>query len=237
MYGKEMTAMTRIQAHRGASRECPENTLDAFRRAIELGAGGIELDVHLLPDGTLVVHHDDTLGRCEPGMSGSLYSRTARELSAAGIPTFREALEVIAPSGLFLNVELKANTGFLTAVGDETVRLLREFGMEKRCILSSFNHFLLREMKGHCPDIPTGALYSCTYGFDMAAYAVRCGFDALHADYRLVDEPLVRSAHAAGLEVNVWTVDREEDIRRMLLLGVDNLISNDAALALQTAGL
>ncbi len=228
--------MTKIQAHRGASCERPENTLAAFRRAIELGADGIELDVHLLPDGTLAVHHDATLGRCEPGMSGSLYSRTARELSALGIPTFREALEVIAPSGLFLNVEVKAGTGFLTAVGEETVRLLRESGMEKRCILSSFNHYLLRELKQSFPGFQVGALYSAAYGFDMVDYAVRHGFDALHADYRLADEALVQKAHAAGLAVNVWTVDREADIRRMLLLGVDNLISNDAALALRLAG-
>ena len=83
--------------------------------------------------------------------------------------------------------------------------------------------------------MPTGVLYSDTYGQDMVAYACRHGFQALHADYHLVDEKLVTAAHAAGLEVNVWTVDEPEDIRHQLSLGVDNLISNNPALALELA--
>ena len=240
--------MTRIQAHRGVSCERPENTMAAFRRAVEIGAGGIELDVHLLPDGTLAVHHDDVLGRCESNRTGSIYSYTAETLAEADagskfspeyagerIPHFSEVLELLAPTGLFLNVEIKANTGFLTDVARETVRQLKEYGMEKRCILSSFNHFLLQEVRAEFPDMPTGVLYSQTLGFDMAEYASQNGFQALHADYHLVDAALVEKAHRLGLEVNVWTVDDPNDIKRMLDLKVDNLISNNPALALSIA--
>ena len=239
--------MTRIQAHRGASCERPENTLSAFRRAIELGAGGIELDVHLLPDGELVVHHDDRLGRCEPEAEGSLYHNTADQLARInaggrfspqwtdGISRFSEVLDLIAPSGLYLNVEIKANTGFLNDIAARTIAMLRDYGMEGRSIISSFNHFVLKQVRQLAPEMPTGVLYSDTYGQDMVAYACRHGFQALPGDYHLVVERVVTAAHAAGLEVNVWTVDEPEDIRHQLSLGVDNLISNNPALALELA--
>lgn len=241
--------MTRIQAHRGASAERPENTMAAFRRAVELGADGIELDVHLLRDGVLAVHHDAVLGRCETGLEGSIYHYTMEELRTADaggkfdgsyagerIPDFQEVLELLAPTSLVLNVEIKAGTGFLTEVGEKTVQLLREYGMEKRCILSSFNHAVLLDIKQKHPDLPVGALYSEDYGLDMVDYARRYGFDALHSDYRLVDANLVERAHAAGIAVNVWTVDAPADIRRMFQIGVDTVISNDPAQALQLAG-
>ncbi len=237
--------MTRIQAHRGASKERPENTMAAFRRAEELRANGMEMDVHLLPDGSLVVHHDNELGRTVNG-TGSIYDYTferLRELSAGAsfseeyreerAPSFRELLEFLQGNDLFLNVEIKADTGFLTGVEDAVVEMLREFRMENRCIISSFNHYILANIKKRAPEFPVGALYELTLEKDMVEYAAANGFNALHAYYRLVDRDLVERAHRLGIAVNVWTVDEPADIRRMLELGVDNLISNDAALALR----
>ena len=105
--------------------------------------------------------------------------------------------------------------------------------MEDRCIISSFNHFVLKNIKERYPEFAVGALYSVTLGKDMVDYAASWGCDALHADYHLVDQALVDKAHSLGIAVNVWTVDGEEDINRMLAFGVDNIISNDAALALK----
>lgn len=237
--------MTNIQAHRGASKERPENTMAAFRRAEELHADGIEMDVHLLPDGSLAVHHDDQLGRTVNG-TGSIYGYTfaqLRELSAGAgfspayrderVPSFRELLEFLKGNDLVLNVEIKTNTGFLTGVEDAVVDMLREYRMEGRCIISSFNHFVLANIKKRAPELPVGALYGFTLGKDMAEYAAANGFNALHADYHLVDRALVEKAHSLGIAVNVWTVDQPADIRRMLELHVDNIISNDAALALE----
>lgn len=237
--------MTRILAHRGASKEQPENTMAAFRRAEELQADGIEMDVHLLPDGSLPVHHDDRLGRTVPEGTGSIYGYTfeaIRQFSAGAafgeeyrnekIPSFRELLEFLKGNSLYLNVEIKANTGFITGVEDRVVAMLREYHMEDRCIISSFNHFILKNIKKRYPDFQVGALYSITLDKDMAEYGAEWGCNALHADYHLVDQALVEKAHSLGIAVNVWTVDQKEDIRRMLELGVDCIISNDAALAL-----
>ncbi|MGI5856212.1 MAG: glycerophosphodiester phosphodiesterase [Candidatus Merdivicinus sp.] len=238
--------MTKIQAHRGASKERPENTMAAFRRAEELHADGIEMDVHLLADGNLAVHHDDRLGRTVVEGSGSIYGYTFEQLRAfsAGlgfseeyrsekVPSFRELLEFLKGNQIVLNVEIKAGTGFLTGVEDAVIAMLREYHMEDRCIISSFNHFVLKNIKERYPEFAVGALYSVTLGKDMADYAASWGCDALHADYHLVDQALVDKAHSLGIAVNVWTVDGEEDINRMLAFGVDNIISNDAALALK----
>ncbi|MGI5893314.1 MAG: glycerophosphodiester phosphodiesterase [Candidatus Merdivicinus sp.] len=240
--------MTEIQAHRGASAECPENTMAAFRRAAELGVKGVELDVYLLPDGNLVVHHDDKLGRCELEAEGSIYEYTAAQLckmdvgtkfspdfAGEHIPTFREVLDFLVKTPLFLNVEIKAATGFLTGIEDHVLKLLREYDMEKRSMISSFHHFILTEIRKKYPEMPVGALYSRNYGIDMVEYACKWGFHALHSKYPLVDAELVKRAHEAGLAVNVWTVDQPDDIQRMLDIGVDHIISNNPALAQEIA--
>lgn len=110
--------MVAIWAHRGASAHAPENTLPAFELAVEQGADGVELDVHLTADGHLVVTHDETIDRCSDG-TGAIASLTLEQLRAfdfsagwegfAGtrIPTLREVYELLHPTDLTINVELK----------------------------------------------------------------------------------------------------------------------------------
>lgn len=234
--------MSVIQAHRGASKERPENTMAAFRRAAELGSFGLEMDVHLLPDGSMIVHHDDDLGRCE-NASGSLYSYTGAQLQKIAVgknhpgefeqepmPTFDELLQWLQTNDLFLNVEIKPGA-FITEVGERTVQMLEQYGMKDRCIISSFNHEILREIKQQHPEYKVGILYSQPND-DVVAYCLKYGFDAIHPYYRIIDEALVRECHRNGIAVNVWTVDEPDDIRRMIEWGVDGVISNDAATAL-----
>lgn len=235
--------MSVILAHRGASKERPENTMAAFRRAEELNVFGLEMDVHLLPDGTMIVRHDDNLGRCE-NVSGSIYSLSGAEVQKIPVgknhpgefenetmPSFGELLQWLQTNRMFLNVEIKPG-GFLSEVGERTVEALEQYRMRERCIISSFDHHILREIKQRHPEYKVGILYSQPCG-DVVDYCLKYGFDAIHPYYRLISEPLVRDCHRSGIAVNVWTVDEPDDIRRMIEWGVDSVISNDAAAAQQ----
>lgn len=235
----------KVQAHRGASKERPENTMAAFRRAAELRADGIELDVHLLKDGSLVVHHDSDLGRCET-VKGKIYDFSGKNIQSFSIgewfspkykretiPFFQEVLDFLKANNLFLNVEIKAESGFLNDIADRVVLLLNEYNMVNRCIISSFNHYVLKEIKEKYPQYKTGVLYVEDLSLDIVAYCQKHQFDAIHPYYRNVSRELVERCHKSGISVNVWTVDSPADILRMMEYGVDRVISNDVATAVK----
>ena len=136
-------------AHRGWSGLYPENTLLAFQKAIELGVDGFEMDVQLSRDGEVVVFHDETLDRVT-GYHGYLRDLTVSELkrldASSGfrglygkneIPTLREFLELVAPTELIVNMELKNNRQYYPRLEEKVIALVRAFGMEKRVIFSS----------------------------------------------------------------------------------------------------
>ena len=161
--------MIQVWAHRGASGYAPENTLDAFRKAIEMGADGIELDVQLTKDGTVVVIHDEVIERVSDG-SGLVqdytyeelkkfnFNRTHPEYEHEQIPTLEEVYQLIRPTGLVINVEMKTSNIFYEDMEDKVLELTERYGMTDRVIISSFNHYTVRSMKEKCPQIKTGAL-------------------------------------------------------------------------------
>lgn len=244
---QELDRMVKIQAHRGASKERPENTMSAFRRALELGADGIELDLHLIKDGSLPVHHDGNLGRCE-SVEGSLYAMTRDQLTfSVGekfspsykdelIPDFSEVLAFLQDNQLFLNAEIKADHPFIADHANRTVALLDQYNMRDRCLISSFNHYILKDIKERYPQYQVGALYGQAYGQDVTAYCQRYRFDAVHPSFQDVDKAMVERCHDHGILVNVWTVDKPEDIERMVSYGVDAIITNDVATARAVIG-
>jgi len=234
--------VTKILAHRGASHERPENTMLAFRRAAEVHADGLEMDVHLLPDGTLIVRHDAVLGRCEE-KEGSIYGYTGDKLkqicvcgdkkaySEAVMPEFEELLSWLDTNDLFLNCEIKSN-GFTRGIEDRVVAAVKAHGLTDRVIFSSFDHYLLDALKQKYPEMAVGTLYGSCFGMDMAAYCAAHHFNAIHPHFADVTAEQVAKCHANGIAVNVWTVDEPADLRRMFDLGVDAVISNDPAKAI-----
>lgn len=235
--------MVKIQAHRGASKERPENTMSAFKHALKLDADGIELDVHMLHDGSLVVHHDAVLGRCE-NAQGSIYDYTkdniksfsvgakfSKEYKSEVTAFFYEVLDFLKGNDMFLNVEIKAEGGFVSHVGDEVVKLLYDYNMADRCIISSFNHYILKDIKYWHPKYKVGILYGDAGGYDVIAYCKRYKFDAIHPHYNSVNKELVELCHKNNILVNVWTVDLPADISKMIELGADTIITNDVASA------
>ena len=229
---------TLIWAHRGASQYAPENTLISFEKAVEMGADGVELDVQLTSDGTVVVAHDESLERVSDG-TGYIKDHTFAELrrlnfnrvhpeyERAQIPTLEEVYDLLKPTGLTVNVELKTGIFWYRGLEEKVLELTARKGMEERVIYSSFNHYTLVHLRREKPDIRTGLLYSDNW-IDVAPYARdKAGVNALHpALYHLTDPSYVETAHRYGLATHVWTVNEEEHMRLCRDMGVEAIITN-----------
>ncbi|WP_438431380.1 glycerophosphodiester phosphodiesterase [Gorillibacterium sp. sgz500922] len=231
-----MEQRTKILAHRGAAGEAPENTMAAFRLAVEQGADGIELDIQMSKDGELIVIHDETLDRTTDG-TGLVVKQTAAELrrldAAKGrsdfrgerLPLLREVLDFLQPTGLALNVELKNGIVLYEGMEEKAVALIREYGMESRTIFSSFNHYSLVKLADLAPEIERAILYTAGL-YEPWSYARLVGADALHPLFYSIYPEIVQGAHAAGVKVRPYTVDDEPTMRRMLACEVDAIITN-----------
>jgi len=238
-----------IQAHRGASAYCPENTLESFSLAIEQGADAIELDVHLTRDDKIVVAHDERLERVSSG-TGYINDHTLEELKSLDfsktipgsavcrIPTMDEVFTLIKDTALTVNIELKTTERLYPGLSRKITALASEYGMQERIIYSSFNHYSLQEIKQIEPHAKIGLLYNLGM-VDPWVYAKYLHADAIHPHFYVIAvmPETVRRCHENGIKVNVWTVDDPDAVRLMLKCGVDGIISNkpDIALACRDA--
>ena len=227
-------------AHRGASAYAPENTLAAFRLALEMGADGFELDVMLSADGHLVVIHDDTVDRTTSG-SGPVRRKTLAELRAldagarfdAGftgerIPTLQEVFDLVAENRAFVNVEIKTQSPRGDGLEEKLVALIRRYGLEERLLVSSFNPFALWRMRRLAPDLPLALLYAEDLRVHLRNrwFAFLSHPDALNPSFRMATQEHVRWVKSRGYRLYVWTVDEESEMRRLIALGVDGIITN-----------
>ena len=218
-----------VFAHRGGSALAPENTIAAFDNGLALGADGLELDVHLSRDGVVVVHHDRALDRTTT-LRGPIVARTADELARAGVPTLADVLGRYRDPRVI--IELKVNHPELAHAVVDVVR--RADAVERVC-LGSFGLRVLRAARAIEPAIASSgareevrwALYRswCRWPVRQVAYQ---GYQVPEwsGSTRVVSPRFVADAHAAGLGVQVWTVDDEADARRLLACGVDALITD-----------
>jgi glycerophosphoryl diester phosphodiesterase len=226
-------------AHRGASAAAPPNTLAAFEKAIELGADGVEFDVHLSADGVPVVLHDFTVDATTDG-SGRVASLTLAELrqldagstfdpSFAGerIPTLEEVLDAVGNRQL-LNVELKTTSLRDNGLERAVVAQVERHGLDDDVLLSSFNPFSLRRAKRIAPHIPVGLLYAPGLPLPLrrAWLAFLAPHEARHPEHTTVDTSYIAWARRRGYRVNTWTVDDPDEMRRLIGLGVDGIITN-----------
>jgi glycerophosphoryl diester phosphodiesterase len=243
----------RVFAHRGGAALRPENTLAAFEHARALGVHGIELDVRLARDGEPVVIHDATLDRTTDA-SGPVAARTSDELArvdagarfggadgfpfrgrGVGVPRLADVLAHHPHTPLI--VELKDDRIELAV---SALRAVREADAEGRVVLGSFHHRVLRAVRAEAPGLPTGAsrlevrvaLYRSWVGWPLGRPAYRA-FQVPEQSglTRVISPRFVRAAHASGAAVQVWTVNHEDDMRRLLAWGVDGLITDRPDLA------
>lgn len=216
--------MVNIIGHRGAAAEEPENTLRAFRRALDAGAAGVELDVHLTKDGRLAVIHDETLDRTTNGR-GRVQDFTLAELQNldAGqgerIPSLEDVVELVRGRGQLL-VELKHPDA-----APALLRLCREGGLFEDIRAISFWHPVVKYLKEEEPRLRTGALMvGCPAdpgGLARAALA-----DTLVLNYRYVHRELADAAHRQGLKVIVWNIDDPVSLGPYLEMDLEGICTN-----------
>lgn len=236
---------TKIIAHRGASAYAPENTMAAFRKALDMKADGIELDVHLTKDNHIVVIHDLKVDRTSNG-SGMIIDMTLEELKQldfgswfseefAGekIPTLEEVLELLKGWDGLLNIELKiVKPGLYEGLEKKVVDMVKSYNMLDNTIISSFNHYSLANVKKIEPNMKIGLLYSAGI-YEPWNYAASLNADAIHPNYLSIVPEIVEGCHAHNIQVNPYTVDLPEHIAYMLKAKVDGIITNVPDIAIQ----
>lgn len=239
-----MMKKTLVWAHRGASGYAPENTLAAFHLAADFKADGIELDVQMTKDGRLVVIHDETLGRVSEDEKGWVKDYTYEQLRKVNvnrhfpefgiqcIPTLKEVYELIRPTNLTINAELKTGIVFYPEIEEKILELTQEMGMQDRVIYSSFNHYSIRKIRRLCPEAVTGMLYQdgLIRPVDYARDVVKV--NALHpAIYNVQYPEFFEECRKYGMKIHVWTVNEEEHMRLLCEHETDAMITNDPKLA------
>jgi len=231
-----------VIAHRGFSGAAPENTLAAFRRAIAADAEMFELDVLLSSDGHVVVIHDDTLDRTTDG-SGPVADKTLAELQAldagswfgpgfAGerIPTLEQSLR-LAKGFILVNVEIKTEAVTDEARGgivEKTLAIIEDINMEGDVVISSFDPRALTHARQLSPDIRTASLYNSRAHEGLGPGAVMAEVDSngFNLSQKQVDASIIETCHGLGRPVAVYTVNEEQDMRRVIDLGVDAIFTD-----------
>jgi glycerophosphoryl diester phosphodiesterase len=248
-------APTRVAAHRGGAALWPENSLLAFRSALALGVDALELDLHLTADGEVVVLHDPTLERMSTGR-GAVRDATLADLAsvrlktpegaatAERVPTLAQVLDLVAQSSseLLPEIKLDAHRQRYDGIEEKVLALIRARGLLARTTIQAFQGDTIRRLRELEPAARTMLLVGRgDVGRDRArpAEAVRrareLGATDLGMNHRLIDADVVAAARAAGIRLSAWTVNDENDIRRMIDLGVDLVMSDRPDLAKRLA--
>ncbi|MBV6401164.1 MAG: Glycerophosphodiester phosphodiesterase [Anaerolineales bacterium] len=238
-----------IFAHRGASAYAPENTLAAFELAVAQGADAIELDVKLSSDGHAVVIHDDTVDRTTDGV-GRVKELTLAELRSldAGasfsekyrgekIPLLEEVFEAVGRRS-FINVELTNYDNKKDHLVETVCMLVKKFNLQQRILFSSFHAKNLAKARGLMPGAPRGLLAVNDYrGIWQRSFMFAFGdYHALHPYLENTSPQQVQRVHRMKRRVHVWTVNAEEEMRRLFRWGVDGIFTDDPLLALKVRG-
>ncbi len=238
-----------VIAHRGGAGLWPENTLYAFKHAVELGVDVLEMDVQSTKDGELVVIHDETVDRTTNG-TGRVEELTLAQIQGldAGytwtpdngvsnpfrgqslrIPTLAEVLAAFPKARM--NIEIKQRL-----VVARLCRMLRDYGMAERVLIAAFDVHAMREFRRLCPEVATAAAEKeirTFYGLNVAHLgrfyrppAAALQVPEYHSDRRVLTQSFIRAAHGRNMRVHVWVVDDINDMQRMVDLGIDGIITD-----------
>ena len=237
---------TLVAAHRGGAALWPENSLLAFHNALALGVDALEFDLHLTRDGEVVIIHDPTLDRTTTA-SGPVRDRTLAEIRSARItsrdgtiteervPTFAELLDLARSSSVELIPEIKvgADGTPYPDIEEKVLGLLRARGMLGRATIQAFQSATIRRLHALQPGVRTMFLVSRrrldgkrASPSDAVRWARDLGASDLGMEFRVIDAAVVTAVRAAGIRLSAWTVNDEPDIRRMIELRVDVIMSD-----------
>ena len=230
-----------IEAHRGDSANAPENTIAAFRQAVELGIHSIELDVHPTKDGELVVMHDDNVTRTTDGQ-GEIADLTLAEIrrldagswfaatfAGEAVPTLAEVFELLNGTSTRLNIEIKASPAS-ELVAMKLKSLLHR--ASEGHLVSSFDLGALLAVREMTPNVTLAMLGSGQECLDLAR---ENGFSWMNVHYKSVTNDLVAQAHASGIRVMIWTLDDAALFEQYQQWGVDKICTNRPGMMLAEA--
>lgn len=228
-----------VWAHRGLSGRYPENTLPAFKAAIDAGADGIECDLHMTLDGELVIMHDEEVSRTTNGFGniGRMTYENVRHLDAGSwyapkfagvrVPHLVDLLVLLktAARPVTLNIELKAPAGRYPGIESKVLCLLTQFNYESQTIFSSFEPSALIALAKVSPSVKLARLYGIDVDWQESPKLLeRC--TAIHPEFLGVDKTLMEQAHLRNKKVQVYTVNHREDVLHMQALGVHAVITD-----------
>ncbi|WP_069999662.1 glycerophosphodiester phosphodiesterase [Cellulosilyticum sp. I15G10I2] len=222
-------------AHRGFSGKYPENTNIAFVKALTEGyCDGIEVDVHMTKDGKLVIIHDSRLERTTTG-TGFIKDYTLEEVLQfdAGVkydPKYKGekislvdvALDLVKKYNVRLYIEIKNSEDEYKGIEEKIVEKVKEFGLQDKVVLHSYNGESVKRVKLLDDRIKTGLLCR-EVSWDIRDYRYA---DAICFCYESADLEAIETIHSIGKKVTVWTVDEISDMKKMIDLGVDAIITN-----------
>lgn len=227
-----------VTAHRGASRNYPENTMAAFKGAKKLGAGWIELDVQQSRDGQIFVMHDTNFKRTT-GVNKNTWEMDYKEISKldagsffnssfAGekVPLLSEVITFAKKNRIKLNIELKPS-GYEHEFEQKVADIIEAENFYNNCVITSQVYEVLENVKAYNKNIQTVYVMSLAYGDINQLKAA----DHFSIEASSITEKMVSDVHNAGKEIYAWTVNTEESINNMISLSVDNIITDDITLA------
>jgi glycerophosphoryl diester phosphodiesterase len=250
-WGADAPRRPLVMVHQGGDGLWPGDTLYAFERAAELGVDVLEMDIHMTADGVIVTMHDSTVDRTTDG-AGAISEMTYAEISMldAGYDWSPEGGETTPYRGqgisvprledifaafpdYLMNIEIKQEE---PSLAEPFCALIREYGMADRVLVASFHDAAIREFRAVCPEVATSAAMNETIvyfaletAFLGATYSPPA-FAVQVPEYRsglhVLTPRFVNVAQRRGMQVHVWTVNEEADMRRMIALGVDGIITD-----------
>ena len=222
--------------HRGVPSLAHENTLDSFRKAIDAGMDGIELDVQFSADKKLVVYHDWSV-ECDSGKIELIENLSWSEIQKVPlngnkqnkIPLFTDVLDVLNKKNI-INIEIKSAHIINTNIEKNILELIKIYGFENNCIISSFNPFIIRRIKKNDPKILTAFLWSKNnpqFIINTPLWAWICRPDGFHADIVYLDKQLINWVRRKNMSVLTFTVMTQKQLIKAQLLGVDGVFIDD----------
>jgi glycerophosphoryl diester phosphodiesterase len=235
-----------IVAHRGSSTYAPENTIAAFELAVRQQANGIELDANLTKDGQIVVFHDTEVDRTT-NSHGRVLSMTLKEIKTldAGsyfdpafsnekIPTLEEVFEAFGRK-IMINIEIKSNFSSRKKLPKKIAQLVVKHNLSQWVFFSSFNIIDLYAIKYFLPETPIAllALQGRPGKLSRSWLASLLKCQAIHPHYSDISKALIACMHKNYLRVHPYTINDPTDMRRLIELKVDGIITNDPLLARQ----
>ncbi|MCY6370798.1 glycerophosphodiester phosphodiesterase [Clostridium ganghwense] len=226
-------------AHRGFSGVFPENTMIAFKKAIEVGCDGIETDVQLTKDDILVLCHDEKIDRTTEGI-GLICEYTYKELCQldAGIkkgqefkgeriPRLDELLDYVKDKNILINLELKNSIIYYEYLEEKVLKEIYKYKLCDNVIISSFNHHSIKKCRELDKNVKVGVLCgSNLYHPERYAKSLEFEINAIHPSFNCLNAEVVQAAHTSNFKVNTYTVNQKKEFKRMCKIGVDGIITN-----------